>query len=99
MLTPHHTDPAKAILDRAQAWLDRQSVDHPQPKSPAGKPNGRADPHKLDAQQREALGMLLSLGNSTLRRAGVTTELAQRAADGQAVPREAIAKLVAFLAC
>jgi len=44
------------------------------------------------------LALLLSLGNPSIRRAGVSEELARRASYGEAVPSEAIVKLVAFLA-
>lgn len=68
------------------------------------KTNGRdrthdlLDPHKLTVEQQEALALLLSLGNPSIRRAGVSEELARRASYGEAVPSEAIVKLVAFLA-
>jgi hypothetical protein len=109
LLAPGSSGPGQAVIGRAEAWLDAQSVgltnDETATKStgraadsrPAPKPNGRSDPHKLTEQQREALALLLDLDGRAIRKAGVTAELAQRAAAGQAVPIEAIDKLTAFL--
>ena len=55
-------------------------------------------PNKLTTQQSEALGLLLSLDQRAIRKAGVAPELAERAAAGQAVPVEVVERLVAFLA-
>jgi len=101
-------DKACAWLDGQSTEDPRARKPTPAPRlSSDAKPNGRDPshhragplrPNRLTAQQCEALRLLLSLDLRGLRQAGISSELAERAATGQAVPSEVIERLVAFLA-
>jgi len=83
-------DPQSASRDTPDA--------KPNDRDPAHRRAGPLHPNKLTTQQSEALGLLLSLDQRAIRKAGVAPELAERAAAGQAVPVEVVERLVAFLA-